>query len=131
MKTVLVVDDDATTRSVLKNILEAFPVAVMEAEDGQAAVDMCATVKVDLAIVDMFLPRKGGLDVIKELGAAYPPMCFIAISGGHAFDPREVLALSRIMNVDNALAKPIDREAALGLIGRLLESCDRSASSGA
>ncbi|MDK2957676.1 MAG: hypothetical protein PWQ57_3174 [Desulfovibrionales bacterium] len=122
MKTVLIVDDDAMTRSVLKNMLESFPVAIMEAGDGQSAVDMCATVKVDLAIVDMFLPRKGGLDVIKELGAAYPAMRFIAISGGHEFDPREVLSLSRIMNVDDALAKPIDREAAMNTIGRLLQS---------
>jgi CheY-like chemotaxis protein len=121
MKTVLIVDDDPTTRGVLKNMLQALPVICLEAGDGRAAVATPSQARIDLAVVDMFLPGKGGLDVIQELRQAQPDMRFIAMSGGQGFDPGDVLPLSRLLDITDTLAKPLDRKTVLDTVGRLLK----------
>lgn len=66
--TVLVVDDDAFSRTVVSKKLKAHA-RVLEAEDGQDALNKLQGVSVDLAIVDLEMPRFNGLELIKCLRA--------------------------------------------------------------
>ncbi len=95
MKTILVVDDAPMIRELLKSVLEAEGFAVVEAVDGEEALQLCQDRKIDLSIVDIFLPKKGGLQVMGELIKKDKAHKFIAISGGEAFNPEGIVELAK------------------------------------
>ncbi len=108
MKTILVVDDAPMIRELLKSVLEAEGFAVVEAADGEEAVRLCQDRDIDLSIVDIFLPKKGGLQVMGELIKADKTSKFIAISGGEAFNPEAIVELAKVFDVVETFTKPID-----------------------
>ncbi len=64
---VLVADDQAANRKVLCRMLERAGHRVSEADDGEQALDRIAEGGIDIAIIDMHMPRVTGLDVLKQL----------------------------------------------------------------
>ncbi len=108
MKTILVVDDAPMIRELLKSVLEAEGYNVIEAADGEEAIRLCQSNDVDLSIVDIFLPKKGGLQVMGELIKADSSHKFIAISGGEAFNPEAIVELAKVFDVVETFTKPID-----------------------
>lgn len=67
MAHLLVVDDEPRIRTVLNRSLSAQGHTVYEAADGQAALDQLDTREVDLVLLDLAMPRRGGLDVLSVL----------------------------------------------------------------
>ena len=66
---ILITDDSAFMRSVLKNILEGEGYAnIIEAANGNEALDLIAKEKPDLALMDIIMPELGGMEVIKKVG---------------------------------------------------------------
>jgi len=63
----LVVDDEPRIRTVLNRTLSAQGHTVYEAPDGQAALDQLDSRRVDLVLLDLVMPRCGGLDVLGTL----------------------------------------------------------------
>lgn len=67
---VLVVDDFATMRRIVKNILVQLGFKnIIEADDGTTAVDVLKSDKVDLIISDWNMPKMTGLDLLKHVRA--------------------------------------------------------------
>jgi two-component system sensor histidine kinase RpfC len=64
---ILVADDQQANRTVLCRILERAGHRVQQACDGEQALDQLETDTLDLAIVDMHMPRISGLDVLRQL----------------------------------------------------------------
>ncbi|MEF2232402.1 MAG: response regulator [Pseudodesulfovibrio sp.] len=108
MKTILVVDDAPIIRELIKSVLETEGFTVLEAADGEEAVRICRDEPVDLSIVDIFLPKKGGLQVMGELIKSDRSHKFIAISGGEAFNPEAIVELAKVFDVVETFTKPID-----------------------
>ena len=71
---VLIVDDHAVVRRGSRELLaEAFPEAEFEeAETGEHAIGMVEHMTLDLVILDISMPRRGGLDALKEIEARKP-----------------------------------------------------------
>ena len=70
----LIADDDRGVRDVLRAIFEPF-FELVEAESGDEAVDLIEQVRVDIALLDMHMPRRTGLEtlrVLKRVRAAAP-----------------------------------------------------------
>ena len=67
MALLLVVDDEARIRTVLNRSLSAQGHTVREAADGQAALDELDSRDVDLVLLDLAMPRRGGLEVLSAL----------------------------------------------------------------
>jgi len=67
VRRVLVIDDEAAIRRLLKAGLEAEGYAVVEAVDGQAGLRQAATQAPELVILDLGLPDKPGLWVLQRL----------------------------------------------------------------
>ena len=65
--TVLVVDDEPMLRNLLSHLLHLEGYKVLEAEDGLTALDVVATEKPDLVLLDVMLPARNGLDVLGDL----------------------------------------------------------------
>lgn len=64
---ILVADDQPANRKVLARILERASHKVVQASDGEEALDQLEAGGFDLAIVDMHMPKTSGLDVIRQL----------------------------------------------------------------
>jgi len=63
----LVVDDEPRIRTYLNRSLSAQGHTVYEAADGQAALDQLDSHDIDLVLLDLAMPRRGGLDVLSVL----------------------------------------------------------------
>ncbi len=72
-KRILLADDAAFMRLMLKNILEGAGYEVVgEAQNGREAIEKFRELKPDMVISDMVMPEKGGIDVIREVMAEFP-----------------------------------------------------------
>ena len=64
---VLIVDDEPSTRAIAAAALSAAGFATHEAEDGVSGLEMAQRLRPALMLLDMDMPRMGGLEVLKEL----------------------------------------------------------------
>jgi two-component system chemotaxis response regulator CheY len=69
MKSCLVVDDSKVIRMVARRILEEIGFAVVEAVDGQEAIDRCLESMPDAVLLDWNMPVKSGIEFLRELRA--------------------------------------------------------------
>lgn len=68
---VLVVDDFATMRRIISNVLKQLGFEnILEAEDGTKALQIMETEKVDFVITDWNMPQMSGLDLLKAIRAS-------------------------------------------------------------
>ncbi|CAG0968246.1 partial Regulatory protein AtoC, partial [Anaerolineae bacterium] len=107
MKTVLIVDDEATIRETIRMTLEYEKFAVAEAADGPAALARVAAGGIDLVFLDIKMPGIDGMRVLDTLRSEYPSLPVIMISG-HATVDTAVEALR--LGVFDFLTKPLDRD---------------------
>ncbi len=66
--TVLIVDDDAFNRQLIISLLSRVPsIGYIEAEDGIEALEILEKEKIDIILLDLYMPRLNGLNTIKEI----------------------------------------------------------------
>ena len=106
-------DDEADTRTLIEEILESAGHEVVLAADGLEGMRQYHSTPVDLALVDLFMPHREGLETIKELKQQYPDFPIIAMSGDSAALP--LLSIARRLGAAEVLQKPF-------LPGELLEA---------
>ena len=82
-KTILVVEDDPMVRHMLDSVLKAFGYGVILAENGEEAVELFEGnwQKIDLAILDMILPKMNGTQVCEALRERSPRLKVLFLSG--------------------------------------------------
>ena len=83
MALILVIDDDASIREMLRVILTASGHQVLTANDGMAGLQLFRAEPTDLVFVDMMMPHSG-LGAIRVLRSQFPNLRIIAMSGGGA-----------------------------------------------
>jgi len=107
-KLILIVDDDADIRLLLREFLEEKGFDVLAAPDGQKAMEMAAESGPDLVITDLLLPKQHGIDVMHEIKDRYfTPI--IAISGIYKKD--EITARLEDIYLNGFYEKPLNLEA--------------------
>ncbi len=67
MKSCLVVDDSKVVRMVARKILEDLNFEILEAADGQEAMDTCSVQMPDAILLDWNMPIMNGLEFLKAL----------------------------------------------------------------
>lgn len=79
---ILLADDHALVRSGLRMIIDAEPdlQVVAEAADGYEALSALESTPVDLAILDIAMPRMTGLQAAREINRAYPHVRILILS---------------------------------------------------
>ena len=103
---VLIVDDEALARLRLQDLLrEEHGVTVVgEAQDGDGAVDAIRTLRPDLVFLDVQMPGKSGLEVVREIGVERMPLTIFVT----AFDQYALQAFDAAAT--DYLVKPFDDE---------------------
>jgi two-component system, OmpR family, phosphate regulon response regulator PhoB len=99
---VLVVDDEPMLRNLLSRLLRMEGYDVIEAEDGQTALDLVEERRPDLVLLDVMLPARDGLDVLGDLRrTSEVPVILVSALGEEA---DRVLGLK--MGADDYVVKP-------------------------
>ncbi len=110
MRRFLVIDDEESVRSTLRDILEEVGYEVTEAADGKQGRKLLGIQRfrhgkdtpVHVVITDMVMPGKDGTVTILELRRIYHAVKIIAISGGG----RDYLRMAKVLGADKILTKP-------------------------
>lgn len=121
MANVLVIDDDPLFREIAQEMLTQAGYAVIVADDGSKAAKLPAEPAPDLAVVDMLMPERDGIETIGDLRLRWPEIKVIAVSAGApGLEPGLLLRAAKALGADATLSKPVDREALIGLVAALL-----------
>ena len=102
----LIIDDDSKITNLLNDYLSELGYDVSVAYDGAQAATLYNTQAFDLALIDIFMPEKDGLEVISELKKKCPETKAITMSGMLTTDT--YLNLSKKLGSDASIAKPFD-----------------------
>ncbi len=116
MPRVLVIDDDSLMRDLIRIYLEQEGFEVVEAGDGQDGLSRYRQKPADVVIVDIFMPRKDGIETIMDLRDLDPKARILAISGGGELAGMEYLTYARSLGADNILPKPFKRDELLAAV---------------
>lgn len=106
MHKILLVDDDRELTSLLKELLEMEGFNVVLASDGEQALKLLDA-SIDLLLLDIMMPRKNGIETLKELRQNFQTPVIMLTARGSDLD--RVLGLE--LGADDYLPKPFnDRE---------------------
>lgn len=114
---IMVVEDDKNARRLMRTVLEQNGYSVVQAENGQDALDVMDRIKVDLIILDLMMPVMDGfefLDTIRTQGWDTPVMIITA---------KELPSDRKIgfkLGTDDYMVKPVDEEEMLLRVKALL-----------
>ncbi|HEX9221253.1 MAG TPA: response regulator [Gemmatimonadaceae bacterium] len=127
---ILVADDEPHIGRIIKMKLEQGPFRVSLAYDGQEALDFINNEdQVDLAVLDLMMPKLSGLDVLRQIREqerfkSLP--CIILTAGGDAKHERDALALG----ATQFLTKPFSPKKLYALVARLTGEPDEAGIAG-
>lgn len=122
MKRILLIEDDADFRGVLRTSLEMNGFEVIQAADGEEGIQVFSKQGADLVLCDLFMPHKDGLEMIRELRRTFPGVKIIAMSGGAFEGKMNLLSVAKLMGADGLLQKPFDQPTLLATIQTVLEA---------
>ncbi len=90
---ILIVDDDRYSRYLQMHNLLTLNADILEADNGEAALDMIATVRPDLVITDIKMPVMDGLELLKRIKGAVETkdIPVIVISGEYGMEIRDTV----------------------------------------
>lgn len=113
---ILVADDDPRIRELLRLVLSKEGYVVLEAEDGEAASRLLETGQAHLAVVDVMMPSKDGLELCREIREHYDIPVILLTARGEIADKETGYEAG----TDDYLVKPFDPKELLFRIKALL-----------
>ena len=123
MKKILIADDKATSRELLRTVLERQGYEVMEAADGEEALQKALAEFPDLILLDLQMPRRTGYEVLGELrkDARHAALPIIALTASAMQGDRERALAAGFTGY---LAKPVALVQLREEVQRLLQKKD-------
>ncbi|EAT58197.1 ATP-binding response regulator [Chlorobium ferrooxidans] len=119
-KTLLVVDDSAVNRMIIRNILQKFRLTIVEAVNGQEAMETLENHHCDLMLMDLQMPVLDGLETAKRIRSGqweYRNIPIIGMSGNS--DP-ETVQQAMLSGMNDYLLKPLDNRLLLKKVVALI-----------
>ncbi len=119
MKKILVIDDEAPIRNILKIHLENASYAVCTSATGKDGIDLAINNKFDIILCDLKLTDMSGIDIIKTIRVNNRTVPVLAISG--FIDNKVIEEVNSIENV-GYLSKPFLKKELLNALSDILEN---------
>ena len=118
----LVIDDEPSVRTVVRMTLEKAGYDVLEAEDGEQAIEAINTgenrLVVDAVICDIRMPKINGIEAIDYFQREYPHVPLVILTGY----PETEMAVSLLRKgVADYLVKPVDAERLRDAVEKAME----------
>jgi DNA-binding response OmpR family regulator len=119
-RTILVVEDDPELRDMLQDTLVPAGFEVLSAKNGIEGIRLFRSHRIDLAIVDIFMPEKDGFETLMEMRRHAAEAKVIVISGGGGLKMAQVLIWADKLGAAETLAKPFSPKEIIEAVNRLL-----------
>lgn len=117
MKRILIVDDEEQIRNILRMYLVKEGYEVIEAEDGEKAMELFYEKPVDLVVLDVMLPKKDGWSILREIKRySNTPVLMLT-----ARDESEDEIFGFEIGADDYVTKPFNNKILLARIKALLK----------
>ncbi len=119
MAKVMIVDDAKFMRALIKKALEDAGFEVVgEADTGESAIRIFKEVKPDIVTLDIVMPDKSGIDVLKEILSISPNTKVIMIS---AMGQTDMISEALSIGAKDYVVKPFQPQTLVDVIKRVLE----------
>ncbi len=102
MNKILLVDDDRELTSLLKELLDMEGFNVLVAHDGEQALDLLDD-SIDLLLLDVMMPKKNGIDTLKELRQTHQTPVIMLTARGSSLIAFSALSWARMTICQNRL----------------------------
>lgn len=122
MERILVVEDDATFRSLLKTILTGEDYEVVDVPTAEKAMEILRSQEFDLVVSDLRMPGKSGMELFRETRNFFVPPPFILLT---AYGTIEEAVNAMKEGAADFLTKPLKDPAALRILVRKILDCGR------
>src|SRR2546421_4395168 len=119
---IVVVEDEPAIRRGVVDLLRASGYEVIEAPDGVKGLTEASRPDVDLVLLDLMLPRKDGIEVLRELRLVRPALPVIILTARGSEDDR-VRGLK--MGADDYVVKPFSARELLARVEAVLRRAGR------
>ena len=119
-KMILVVDDEAAIREFATEALSAAGFLTSVAGDGDEAIRSLEVVPFDLAVVDILMPEKEGVETIIEIKRRWPDCKIIAMAGEGRVSAADYLRLATYFGADATMTKPLSNAAMVETVRGML-----------
>lgn len=121
MARILLAEDIEPARAAMALVLETAGHDVVCCSDGEEAIELCEVQQFDLAVVDIWMPRRSGLDVLKALrGKSDNIPVILASGGGPGASLEQATALADLYGATAVLYKPVEDEELLAAVDKAL-----------
>jgi two-component system OmpR family response regulator len=124
--TVLLVDKDPVASASARDILNRAGYAVDECLCGRRTLDRILAEPPDVLITEILMPDCDGIELISAVTRAHPAMRIIAVAARRYLGGLDLLDLASKLGADAALEKPLEVEALLATVERVITSESRS-----
>jgi DNA-binding NtrC family response regulator len=104
-KTILVVDDEPIVRESIRDWLKEAGYNVMTAETGEEAIKLLEKYDISILVIDVRLPGRTGISVLKDVKASKPQIKSIVIT---AYPSEELSEEAKKQGAVDYLVKPIN-----------------------
>ncbi len=121
--TVLIIDDDARLRGLVREYLEGYGYAVHERADGRDAATAVAELRPDIVVLDVMMPGRDGMEVLGDIRAASGVPVVMLTARGDETD--RVIGLE--LGADDYVPKPFSPRELLARIKAVLRRASRGA----
>ena len=123
MKTVLVADDSAVSRELVREALEEIGYRVIEAADGREALALALESAPDLALLDIRMPVQDGYETVRAMRED-PRLAALPVLALTAFAMRGDEEKAALAGFDGYLTKPIGIDALRAAVESRLKRTD-------
>ncbi len=121
MASILISDDEPAIRKLLSVMFTDAGHIVYQASNGLEAIKVLEEKKVDVLIIDIVMPEKGGIETIMQVRDGHPDLELIIISGRVSIDNDAFQNLVKQYRVHKVFDKPFMREDIFECVRLLLE----------
>jgi two-component system chemotaxis response regulator CheY len=114
---ILIVDDSAFMRTILKGLIPETKWAgatVLEAENGEQAITISQAEKPDLILLDVVMPGKDGIEVLKEIGVTLPSVVIVSSMGQEG-----IIDQAKSLGAKDYIVKPFDARQVIDSLNKL------------
>lgn len=119
---VMLVEDFADTREMMRRALELGGCRVLEAANGQEAIELAQRERVDLILMDLNMPVLDGFTATLRI-REYEPTRDVPVVAVTAFDTAEFRAAATAVGCSEYIVKPLDFERLASVLKQFLSRC--------
>src|SRR5215831_7813305 len=121
MERILIIDDNAPTRDILRQALERAGYEVLEAPDGRIGLEHQRAMPAEVIITDILMPEQEGFETIRALRRDFPTTGIIAMSGGGQIGRDTLLTIAERLGAQRVFQKPFGLRDMLEAVHQLLQ----------